>query len=177
MDHEGMQGDEPLRRRRRGPSRLYVLARQSAAPWAQLRRLGPDDRERLLRHLLFLRQQAPAEVELAQRFCAALDPARTPGFVAVARGEIIAAAIALDLRPGGLGAAVTLSPAWRGRGLRRMLSGQLEEATGTAPESPLPLPLCLAMAGVVQRLGGRLVPPDRLGEDWVCEAEPEAAAG
>jgi len=153
-----LESDRSLRRRRGPPPRLYVIARLSPVPWIQLRRLGPEHRARLARHYALMPGHLAQDSMDIAEFCTALDFANTVCFGAFAGNEIVAAAIGLDPRPGGLGIAITVVPEWRKHGLRRLLVGQV--AGVTLPAQVRPTRLLTTIAGAVTRLGGRVIPVD-----------------
>jgi hypothetical protein len=166
--------DRPASRRYRGPPQFFALTPGAPAPYARLRPLRPDDRGRLLRHLRALGRPVPA----AARLLADLSGGHgtLPGLAAVARGEIIGLALALDLRPDGMGAAISILPAWPQAMLERLLGARLLASPPAGPA--LGETRQLALADVLHALGGRLVPPQRLGQVRLAmsAATPPAAS-
>jgi hypothetical protein len=161
--------DRPPPRRHRGPLQLFALTPGAAAPHVVLRPLLPGDRGRLLRHLRALGGPVPGEATLLADMGG--PGGALPGLAAMARGEIIGLALALDLRRGGLGAAISILPGWPHPMLERLLGARLLALPASAP---LPETRQLALAGLLHLLGGRLVPPQRLSQ--AVPAMPAALA-
>jgi len=159
---------------RRGTSQLFVLTPGAPAPYLRIRQLLRSDQPRLLRHLCALAAPPMVEAELRAHLCAGPAPLR--GRIALMRGEIIGVALALDLRPAGLGAVMHVLPDWPEEPLFQLFGTGLRAAVRTAP---LGETRQLGLAALLCLLGGQLVPPQRLGmaEEMPAPAQPRASAG
>src|SRR6476619_5907151 len=91
MSDHSLYDPEPPRRLRRGPPpRLYVIARQTPAPWLRVRRLGEADRAKLVAHFVRMaaadrrpRSRGGLDAAMIAALCAQLDFSRMVAFGAI----------------------------------------------------------------------------------------------